>query len=167
VHDYARIYGLKTIVFRMGSIYGPHQFGLEDQAWMAYFVIAATKGWPISIYGDGKQVRDVLYIGDLLRAFELALKKIDVTAGEIYNIGGGVKNTISVWIEFAPLLGDLLNKKVQADAFGEWRPGDQKVYFSDIRKSFQDFGWKPGTRVDQGIQQLVEWVINNQDLFEK
>ena len=117
VHDYARIYGLKTIVFRMGSIYGPHQFGLEDQAWIAYFVIAAAKGWPITIYGDGKQVRDVLYIGDLLRAFEMAIERIEVTAGEIYNIGGGLNNTISIWIEFAPLLSSLLGEQVQAEAF--------------------------------------------------
>lgn len=167
VHDYSRIYGLKTIVFRMGSIYGPHQFGLEDQAWIAYFVIAAIRGWPITIYGDGKQVRDVLYIQDLLRAFELAIERVDITAGEIYNIGGGIKNTISIWNEFAPLLSNLLSEPVQAEAFGAWRPGDQKVYFSDIRKAWQDFGWKPEINVEQGIQQLVKWVIDNQEIFEK
>ena len=167
VHDYARIYGLKTIVFRMGSIYGPHQFGLEDQAWIAYFVIAAAKGWPITIYGDGKQVRDLLFIGDLLRAFELAIERIDMTAGEIYNIGGGLNNTISIWIEFAPLLSRLLGKQVQAEVFRGWRPGDQNVYFSDIRKASRDFGWRPETSIESGVYQLVKWVLENQGLFEK
>ena len=167
VHDYSRIYGMKTIVFRMGSIFGPHQFGLEDQAWIAYFVIAAARGWPITIYGDGKQVRDVLFIKDLVQAFEQAIEQVEVTAGEIYNIGGGKINTIAIWTEFAPLLSNLLGKRVQADEFGDWRPGDQKVYFSDIRKALKDFDWKPETSVEQGIQKLVEWVVDNQDIFEK
>lgn len=167
MHDYSRIYGMKTIVFRMGSIYGPHQFGMEDQAWIAYFVIAAVNNWPITIYGDGKQVRDVLFIRDLLWAFELAAGNIEVTAGQIYNIGGGFSNTISIWNEFAPLLSRLLGKEVEVKAFEDWRPGDQKVYFSDIQKAKRDFGWQPEVGVQEGIQKLVGWVKENQGLFEK
>ncbi len=167
VRDYARIYGLPTVVFRMGSIYGPHQFGVEDQAWVAYFVIAAVKGWPITIYGDGKQVRDVLYIDDLVRAFELATKRIEVTAGQIYNIGGGPDNTISIWAEFALILSDILGRPVEAAGYSDWRPGDQRIYVSDIRKAQRDFGWQPKVGVEDGIRRITEWVLENRDLFER
>ena len=111
VHDYARIYGLKTVVFRQGCILGPRQFGVEDQGWVAHFVIAALLNRPISIYGDGKQVRDLLFIDDLVRAYRQALARIDVAAGEIYNIGGGAANTISIWSEFGPLLERLIGRR--------------------------------------------------------
>src|SRR4029453_7027431 len=88
VHDYARIYGLRTVVFRMSCIYGPRQFGNEDQGWVAHFIIAAITGRPITIYGDGKQVRDILFVDDLVRALRLAVDRIDSTAGEVFNIGG-------------------------------------------------------------------------------
>ena len=166
VRDYARIYGLRTVVFRMSSIYGPHQFGVEDQAWVAYFVIAAVKGWPITIYGDGKQVRDVLYIDDLVRAFELATERIDVTAGQIYNIGGGPQNAISIWAEFAPLLSQILGRPVEAAGYGDWRPGDQRVYISDIRKAQRDFGWQPQVGIEEGLRRITEWVVANQEIFE-
>jgi len=165
VRDYARIYGLSTVVFRMGSIYGPHQFGVEDQAWVAYFVIATVKGWPITIYGDGKQVRDILYVNDLVRAFELATEHIDVTAGQIYNIGGGPGNTVSIWTEFAPILSDILGRPVEAAGYDDWRPGDQLVYISDIRKAQRDFGWRPQVGVEEGIRRITEWVLENQEIF--
>ena len=112
VHDYARIYGLRTVVFRMSCIYGTRQFGNEDQGWVAHFLIAAVLGRPITIYGDGKQVRDLLYVDDLVRAFELAWDRLDTTAGRVYNIGGGAVNTLAVWTEFGPLLADLLGRPV-------------------------------------------------------
>ena len=98
--DYHRIYGLRTIVFRNSCIYGKRQFGIEDQGWLAWFVIAATLGKPITIFGDGKQVRDVLYVDDLIKAMLAAVRKPSVTAGEIYNLGGGTSNSISIWREF-------------------------------------------------------------------
>ena len=104
VRDYARIYGLRTVVFRQSAIYGPRQFGVEDQGWLAHFVIAAQLGRPIAIYGDGKQVRDMLYIDDLVRAYTLAIENIDITRGKIYNIGGGADNTLSIWKEAGPQL---------------------------------------------------------------
>jgi CDP-paratose 2-epimerase len=165
VHDYARIYGLKTVVFRMSAIYGPHQFGMEDQAWVAYFVIALIKDWPLTIYGDGKQVRDILYINDLVRAFELATQKIQVTAGQIYNIGGGSENTISIWAEFSRILDQILGRKVHAANFREWRPGDQKIYISDIRKATQDFGWHPVIGINQGLENIARWIRDHIVIF--
>src|SRR5262245_40595332 len=100
VRDYHRIYGLPTVVFRMSCIYGPRQFGNEDQGWVAHFLIAGLTEQPLKIYGDGKQVRDLLFVEDLVRALRLAAKKIDATAGQVFNIGGGPANSLSVWREF-------------------------------------------------------------------
>lgn len=166
VRDYYRIYGLPTIVFRQSCIYGPRQMGVEDQGWVAWFVIAAVSGSPITIYGDGKQVRDVLYIEDLVRAFELATERIEVTRGEIYNIGGGAENTLAIWSEFGPLLSRLLGSRVDPAAFAGWRPGDQPVFICDIRKAERDFGWRPRVGVTEGISRLVDWVKANRKLFE-
>src|SRR5262249_5811128 len=110
VRDYARIYDLPTVVFRMSCIYGPRQFGNEDQGWLAHFIIAAVTGRPITIYGDGKQVRDVLFVEDLVRAFELAAERIETTAGQVYNIGGGSGNALAVWSDFAPILEELMGR---------------------------------------------------------
>lgn len=163
--DYHRIYGLRTIVFRNSCIYGPRQFGVEDQGWVAWFVIAAVMGRPITIYGDGKQVRDLLNVGDLIDAMLMAVERADTTAGEIYNIGGGPENSISVWKEFGPLLSGLLEREIPVSP-GEWRPGDQPLYVSDISKAGRDFGWVPKVRVREGVRELVEWVQANPDLFE-
>ena len=124
--DYYRIYGLPTVVFRQSAIYGYRQFGVEDQGWLAWFIIAAVLGKPITIYGDGKQVRDMLFIDDLLDAYDAATARIDRVAGQVYNIGGGARNTISVWTEFAPMLEKLLGRKLPVQ-YGDWRPGDQRV----------------------------------------
>lgn len=167
VRDYARIYGLPTVVFRMGSIYGPHQFGVEDQAWVAYFVIAAVKSWPITIFGDGKQVRDILHVDDLVHAFEMATEQIDVTAGQVYNIGGGPANTLSIWAEFAPILSKILGRPVEPASYDDWRPGDQRIYVSDIRKAQEDFGWEPEIGVEKGIRRITQWILENQELFER
>ncbi|TFG50194.1 MAG: NAD-dependent epimerase/dehydratase family protein [Anaerolineales bacterium] len=164
VRDYHRIFGLKTVVFRQSCIYGPHQFGIEDQGWVAWFVIAAVTGKPITIFGDGKQVRDLLYVDDLLAAYDLSAENIDKTAGQIYNIGGGKENTLSIWKEFGPLLEKELGQEIPVSR-EPWRPGDQCVFIADIQKANQDFGWKPEVNVETGIRKLFDWVRANRDLF--
>lgn len=161
--DYVRIYGLRTIVFRMSCIYGIRQFGNEDQGWVAHFVISSVFDRPLTIYGDGNQVRDILFINDLLRAFELATDNINVTQGQIYNIGGGRENTISL-LELIEQLENLLGKHIKY-TFDDWRPGDQKVYISDIRKAERDFDWMPKIPKEQGIERLLDWVRKNKELF--
>ncbi len=164
VRDYARIYGLRTVVFRQSCIYGPRQFGVEDQGWLAWFIIAAVAGKPISIYGDGKQVRDVLYVDDLLDAYDLAVVNIDRAAGSVFNVGGGPENTVSVWSEFGPMLERLMGTKVPV-RYGDWRPGDQRIYVSDIRKARDELGWQPKVSAQAGIQRLYRWVVENRNLF--
>ena len=164
VRDYARIYGMRTVVFRQSCIYGLRQFGIEDQGWVAWFVIAAVKGHPISIYGDGKQVRDLLFVNDLVAAYDAAIDHIDVTAGEVFNLGGGRDNTISIWTEFAPMLERMVGKELYVK-HGDWRPGDQRVYISHIRKAERVLGWKPQINVEEGVRLLTAWVKENQDLF--
>jgi CDP-paratose 2-epimerase len=164
-HDYHRIYGLRTIVFRNSCIYGPRQFGVEDQGWLAWFVIAAVLSKPITIYGDGKQVRDVLFIDDLIDAMLLAIENIEHTQGEVYNIGGGIKNSLAVWSEFEPILTKLLGHELEV-SFEDWRPGDQRLYISDTSKAEKDFGWKPRTGVEEGIKRLYEWVKENVELLK-
>ena len=164
VRDYHRIYGIPTIVFRNSCIYGPRQFGIEDQGWLAWFVIAAILGKPITIYGDGKQVRDVLFVDDLIDAMLLAIEHRETTQGKVYNIGGGPDNSLAVWHEFQPILAGLMGREITA-RFEGWRPGDQKVYISDISKAIQDFGWVPKVDVDAGIARLYNWVQENRELF--
>jgi CDP-paratose 2-epimerase len=131
---------------------------------LAWFIIAVTLGKEITIYGNGKQVRDVLYIDDLVRAFEMAAENIEKTKGQIYNIGGGKENTISVWHELRPILADLFKKEITV-TFADWRPGDQPLFISDIGKAKQDFGWEPVISYTEGISRLQEWVKNNKQLF--
>jgi CDP-paratose 2-epimerase len=164
VRDYARIYGLKTVVFRQSCVYGTRQFGVEDQGWAAHFAIAAVLGRPISIYGDGKQVRDMLYVDDLIAAYLSALDRIDTLSGSVYNVGGGAQNTLSIWAEFGPLLERLLGKQIPV-SYGDWRPGDQPVYISDIAKAERELNWKPAVAVEQGIERLVRWVQANKEVF--
>lgn len=164
VRDYARMYNLPTVVFRQSCIYGPRQFGIEDQGWVAWFIIAAVMGRPITIYGDGKQVRDILHVEDLLDAYDLAIEKIDVAKGQVYNIGGGPDNVMSIWAEFQPKLEALLGKSIEV-ARGDWRPGDQKVFYADISKAEQELGWKPNIGVNEGVKLLFDWVKQNKALF--
>lgn len=165
VHDYSRIYGLRSVVFRQSCIYGQRQMGVEDQGWVAWFIIAAVSGKPITIYGNGKQVRDLLHVDDLVRAFQMATNQIDVTAGQVYNLGGGPQNTLAIWTEFQPLLCEVLGTDVQAAGFSEWRPGDQPVFVADVRKAEREFGWAPQIGVREGITRLAEWVKANRPLF--
>ncbi len=166
VRDYARIYGLRSVVFRQSCIYGQRQMGVEDQGWVAWFVIAAITGKPITIYGNGKQVRDLLHIDDLVAAFLLATRRIDVTKGQVYNLGGGPANTLSIWAEFGPLLSELIGREVVPAAYRDWRPGDQPVFIADIRKAAAEFDWVPQVGVREGIERLVEWVRANRALFD-
>jgi CDP-paratose 2-epimerase len=162
--DYYRIYGLPSVVFRQSCIYGQRQMGMEDQGWVAWMTIAALTGRTITIYGDGKQIRDVLYVDDLLDAYDAAIAKIDTARGQVYNLGGGPGNTMSIWIEFGPRLEKLLGRPIPA-ARGDWRPGDQRVFVADIRKAGRELGWQPKVGVEEGVGRLFEWVRGNKDLF--
>jgi CDP-paratose 2-epimerase len=160
VRDYARIYGLPTVVFRMSCIYGPRQFGTEDQGWMAHFIISALKHQQITIYGNGKQVRDVLFVDDLVRAFRLAADNIAKVAGGAFNVGGGPSNTLSVGAEFGRLLRALAGKKIEF-RFGDWRPGDQPCYVSDIQKISECLGWRPLVDKETGVRRLWDWAAKH------
>ncbi|OIN92267.1 MAG: CDP-paratose 2-epimerase [Anaerolineae bacterium CG1_02_58_13] len=164
VRDYHRIYGLPTVVFRQSCVYGPRQMGIEDQGWVAWFVIAAVTEQPITIYGDGKQIRDLLHVSDLIRAYDLAVEKIDVAAGQVYNLGGGPSNTLAIWTEFGPLLEELTGHPIPV-ARGDWRPGDQRVFVADVRKAARELGWSPKVGVEEGVRKLFEWVRENRNLF--
>ncbi len=166
VRDYARIYDLSTIVFRMSCIYGPRQFGNEDQGWVAHFLIAVATGAPITIYGNGKQVRDLLYIDDLVRAFQAATEQIDTTRGQIYNIGGGPANSISIWRELQPCIERLAGRPIEP-ARDQWRPGDQPIYVSNVAKAMRDFGWAPRVSVDEGLTFLWTWIREHRELFPR
>ena len=164
VRDYARIYDLPTVVLRQSCIYGPRQFGVEDQGWVAWMIIAAVTGRPLTICGDGKQIRDVLQVDDLLDAYDAVIAKIEAVKGQVYILGGGPENTMSIWTEFGPLLEKLLGKPVPVGR-GDWRPGDQKVFVADIRKAERELGWQPKIGVEQGVGRLFEWVKANKNLF--
>jgi CDP-paratose 2-epimerase len=165
VRDYARMYGVRSVVFRQSCIYGQRQMGVEDQGWVAWFIIAAVSGKPITIYGNGKQVRDLLHVDDLVRAFQLATEQINSTAGQVYNLGGGPENTLSVWAEFGALLEEILGRPIVPAAYQDWRPGDQPVFVADIGKARRAFGWTPRVGVREGIARLVAWVQANRELF--
>ncbi len=162
--DYARIYGLRTLCLRQSCIYGRRQFGVEDQGWVAHFVIATVLNRPINIYGDGKQVRDLLHVNDLIQAYDIGMQKIDEVRGQAFNLGGGPQNTLSIWTEFGPMLEELAGKTVQIQR-GDWRPGDQRVFIADIRKAKEMLGWEPKISPIDGIADLYQWVSQNQSLF--
>ena len=164
--DYARIYGLRTLTFRQSCIYGRRQFGVEDQGWVAHFVIAAVLDRQISIYGNGKQVRDLLHVQDLIDAYEAGIARIDTLSGEVFNLGGGPENTLSVWVEFKPLLESLTGHPIQVQK-GPWRPGDQRIFVADIRKAQRLLGWEPRISPARGIADLYQWVSENRSLFQR
>jgi CDP-paratose 2-epimerase len=164
VRDYARIFGLKTVVMRQSCIYGQRQLGVEDQGWVAHFCIAARYGRPITIYGDGKQVRDILWVEDLIAAYEAAAERMDTAAGQVYNLGGGPENTLAIWSEFGPMLARLAGHEIPVK-YGDWRAGDQHVYISDIRKAGRELNWRPRVGVSDGIERLWDWVGANPQLF--
>ncbi len=163
VRDYARIYGLPTAVFRMSCLYGPHQFGNEDQGWVAHFAIQALRGAGVTIFGDGKQVRDVLYVADVVDLYLRALDRGGDLRGEVLNVGGGPRNTLTL-LELIALLERMLDTTVGV-TYGDWRPGDQRVYVSDIALAAETFDWRPATGVEEGVQRLVDWVAGQSYLM--
>jgi CDP-paratose 2-epimerase len=159
VIDYARTFGLKAVVFRMSCIYGLHQFGTEDQGWVAHFLLRALHGEPITLYGDGMQVRDILFVDDLVNAFMLALKHIDTVSGQAFNMGGGPANSVSL-LEVLDIVGDVHGKRPRVHLDG-WRPGDQRYYVSDTAKFQAETGWKAQVGVREGIERLYNWLHQN------
>lgn len=154
--DYYRIYGLKTIVFRQSCIYGDRQFGNEDQGWVMHFLKKAVQNKRIDIYGNGKQVRDLLYIDDLIEAYMLALSSLNMSSGQIYNIGGGFENSVSL-VE----LLSIIEKRLEIDPkydFHDWRPGDQKIFYCNLDKVKKELGWLPEIKIDKGLGKLYKWV---------
>ncbi|QWD60442.1 GDP-mannose 4,6-dehydratase [Polynucleobacter sp. MWH-UH35A] len=165
VIDYARIYGLRTISFRQSCIYGPRQFGVEDQGWIAWFTIASMLGKSITVYGDGKQIRDVLHVSDLVRAYDLAIQYSDKASGHAFNIGGGKSNTLS--------LNELV-KKIEKESGekieyiqSDWRPGDQKVFVCDTSKINKFLGWNAVVGVNDGLGELYSWTTEHLDEIRK
>jgi CDP-paratose 2-epimerase len=156
VIDYARTFGLPAAVFRMSCIYGPHQFGTEDQGWVAHFLIRALHGQPITVYGDGKQVRDVLFVEDLVEAFLLAQSRMDALTGQAFNIGGGAENTTSL-LELVDLIQELQGEMPRV-RFDEWRPGDQRYYVSSTARFGEATGWAPRVPVREGVRRLYDWL---------
>lgn len=165
VRDYSRIYNLKTVVLRQSCIYGENQFGIEDQGWVAWFTIASTYGKMFSIYGNGKQVRDVLYIEDLIDLYSIILHNIENCSGNVYNVGGGYENSLSL-LELIHRLEIILNKKIIYE-IKDWRPGDQKIYISDITKLNNDLNWHPKISINEGLNNLSNWVQTNFKKFKK
>ncbi len=161
VQDYAHTFGMKTAVFRMSCIYGTRQFAFEDHGWIAWFAMRALKGQPVTIFGDGKQVRDVLWVDDLVRAFDAFLKSPQRHG--VFNMGGGAKNSLSL-LELVRVLETATGEKMDV-SFKAWRPFDQKVYISDTSKVRRRLGWAPKVSPREGIARLVQWIQANPRLF--
>jgi len=156
VLDYARTFGLPAVVFRMSCIYGPHQFGNQDQGWIAHFLVRSIFDQPITVYGDGLQVRDVLFIDDLIDAFLLAQCNMPALAGEAFNIGGGPENTISL-LELLDLISEF-HGGCPSIEFAQWREADQRYYVSDTSKFRRLTGWHPRVSVREGVSALYRWL---------
>jgi CDP-paratose 2-epimerase len=156
VMDYCRSFGIPAVVFRMSCIYGPHQFGNEDQGWVAHFLIRARAGQPLDVFGDGCQVRDVLYVRDLVNALLLASGRCEEFAGHAFNIGGGPRNTLSL-LELLSLMEEQLGLQVPTQ-FGAWRKGDQRYYVSDTRRFETATGWRPQISAAEGVNKLRDWL---------
>jgi len=163
VVDYARTYRIPALVFRMSCIYGPHQHGNEDQGWVAHFVIRSIAGKPITIYGDGMQVRDILFIDDLVDAFLLAQQHMKKLAGSAFNIGGGTPNSISL-LELLDLLAELHGGDLSV-RFEDWRAADQRYYVADTSKFSGLTGWQPRVGVHEGVRRLYEWIKTGDEHF--
>ncbi|KKQ23852.1 MAG: dTDP-D-glucose 4,6-dehydratase [Candidatus Roizmanbacteria bacterium GW2011_GWC2_37_13] len=157
--DYARIYGLKTVVFRQSCIYGPHQIGVEDQGWVAHFTKQFLLKKSIKIFGDGEQIRDLLYIEDLIKAYQLTINKISKARGEAFNIGGGTKNAYSL-LQVIEILEKKFNHKIKI-SYEKMRVGDQKYFVSKNEKIKKLLGWRPKTDFKEGLEKLIDWQHNN------
>lgn len=163
VRDYSRIYGIPSVVFRMSCIAGARQFGTEDQGWVAHFLYSALQNVPLVIYGDGRQVRDVLCVDDLLRAFEAVRANLETTRGQVYNVGGGEENTVSL-LELIAEIETITGRKPRYQLQPP-RPGDQLVYVTDSSKLRQHTGWEAEIPVRQTLQRIHDWWKRNRDLF--
>ncbi|MGH6900662.1 MAG: NAD-dependent epimerase/dehydratase family protein [Geminicoccaceae bacterium] len=157
VLDYAQAFRLRAVVFRMSCLYGPRQFGTEDQGWVAHFLIRALRGQPITIFGDGKQVRDLLYVDDAVDACLRARARIASLAGHAFNLGGGPHNTASPLELLARFAG--LGIAPPPVRFAGWRPGDQRYYVSDTSKLERLAGWRARTGVAEGLRRLQRWLV--------
>jgi CDP-paratose 2-epimerase len=156
VRDYSRVFGLRAAVMRMSCIYGARQFGNEDQGWIAHFLLFALRGEPLTIYGDGYQVRDALSVADAVEAWIAVLRNIHGARGRIFNLGGGSANSISL-LELIALIERLLGHEVQ-HGFADWRPGDQPWYVTDIGALSSTVGWSPRIGLEDGLALLREWL---------
>jgi CDP-paratose 2-epimerase len=156
VRDYSRVFGLRTAVLRMSCIYGPRQFGNEDQGWIAHFVRTALRRAPLTVYGNGYQVRDALFVSDAVDAWIAALRAIEVTRGKTFNLGGGLANSVSL-LELIALIARLTGRDISYD-FADWRPGDQPWYVSDIRALSSAVGWHPKVSLEDGLILLQDWL---------
>lgn len=165
VIDYHRTYGLQTTVFRQSCIYGYRQFGAEDQGWVAWFMIAAQLGKLVTVYGDGRQVRDILFIDDLLDAYDAAFAAPGKAVGRAFNIGGGARNVLSL-LELLRYIEDRQGKTLRY-RFLDWRPADQKVFVSDIRLAAAELAWEPKVTARRGLDLLFDWICSNVELFQE
>ena len=156
VRDYSRCYQMHTVVLRQSCIYGAHQYGTEDQGWVAHFVHSILKDRPLTIYGDGTQVRDLLDARDLSALYAIVIDKIGITSGEIYNVGGGPENRRNL-LEVIDQIGELTGRKPRF-GYADWREGDQRFYVSDISKAQRDLAWEPQFTFDRGLRDLISWA---------
>lgn len=165
VHDYHRIYGLRTVVLRQSCIYGTRQYGVEDQGWVAWFIIASLLNKPLTVFGNGKQARDILWIDDLVEAYVRCAQNPETVSGRIYNVGGGPGNVLSL-LELIEYLQeeDVLT---QTPRFADWRPGDQKLFVCDVAKIFQDIQWQPTVSPRQGVKRIIDWARHHQGLLQQ
>lgn len=157
--DYGRVFNMNTVVFRQSCIYGPFQFGVEDQGWIAFFSKQFLFKKSLTIYGDGYQIRDLLYVEDLINAYELAIKNITKVKGQAFNIGGGIKNAYSL-LQVINILEDNFGYKIKI-GFDKTRLGDQKYFVSKNEKIKKILGWKPKTDFKKGVKKMIEWQSNN------
>ncbi len=164
VRDYSRIYGLDTVVLRLSCIYGNMQFGIEDHGWVTWITILSYFGKKIKIFGDGKQVRDVLFVNDLVKLF-FRLSKSKKNVNKIYNVGGGIKNSLSI-IELIEILEKKLNKKNKYEKF-RWRSADQKIYISNISKIKREYNWSPKIGISVGLDKVIRWIRENDTKIKK
>jgi CDP-paratose 2-epimerase len=156
VRDYARCFHMNTVVLRQSCIYGAHQYGTEDQGWVAHFVHSIINNRPMTIYGDGTQVRDLLDARDLCAFYSAVIQNIDKTRGEIYNVGGGPQNQRNL-LEVIEQIGKLTGRKPKY-TFADWREGDQTYYVSDITKAKKALDWEPKVDFDRGLNELIAWA---------
>lgn len=156
VLDYARFYGVPTCVLRMSCIYGPRQLGTEDQGWLAHFLYSVRAGRPISIYGDGRQVRDVLYVDDAVETYIAAWNRIDQVSGRAFNLGGGPKNAVTL-LQVLSRIGELTGRTPEL-RFAEWRPGDQRYFVANTDRVGAALGLRPFLPWREGMARLATWI---------